>query len=160
MSHEGIQHGRLELLHTNSHCQQCTIKYTAKYTYLMSWHMEVTLYHPEFPECRESKPMCKQYIPGPFLQFSNWPGTKANNDKPSIVFLEADLWYIHTSSDGQRSGNTLLTTNIWKYATDNKHLEICYNHGAALHTYQSWANITHLTERVDLIMHGVDSQMT
>ena len=46
-----------------SHYQQCTIKNTAKYMYLMSRNMEVTWYYPEFPECREIKCMHKQWIP-------------------------------------------------------------------------------------------------
>ena len=54
-----------------THCQQCTIKYTAKYTYLTSQHAEVTRYYLEFPECGEIKIKCmhKQWIPGPLLQF-------------------------------------------------------------------------------------------
>ena len=61
---EGIQHGRIQALNTNSHCQQCTIKYMAKHTYLTSRHTE---YYPEFQECQGIKHMRK--IPGPFPQF-------------------------------------------------------------------------------------------
>ena len=68
---EGIQHSRIQALHTN---QQCTIKYTAKYTYLMSRHAEVTRYYSEFPECQEIKCMHNQWMPGPLLRFLNGPG--------------------------------------------------------------------------------------
>ena len=54
-------------LHTNNHCQQGIKKYTANYTYLMSWHTEVTWYYLE--QYREIKHMYKQWIPGPFLRF-------------------------------------------------------------------------------------------
>ena len=40
--------------------------------------MEVLRYYLEFPECREIKRMCKQWILGPFLDFSNGPGNEAN----------------------------------------------------------------------------------
>ena len=57
------------LAQTYSHYQQCTIKYTAKYTYLTSRHAGVTWYYPGFPECREIKHMREQWIPGPLLRF-------------------------------------------------------------------------------------------
>ena len=43
-SQEGTQHGRMQVLHANSHCWQCIC------TYLTSQHTKVTLYYPEFPE--------------------------------------------------------------------------------------------------------------
>ena len=45
---EGIQNSRIQVFHTNSHCQQCTIKYAVKYTCLTSQHRD----KPEFPKYR------------------------------------------------------------------------------------------------------------
>ena len=39
---EGIQNGRIQVFHANSHCQQCTIKYAVKYTCLTSQHTEIS----------------------------------------------------------------------------------------------------------------------
>ena len=48
------------------------------YTHKTSRHTEVSRYYPEFPECQEIKRMCKQWIPGPFSDFSNGPGYEAS----------------------------------------------------------------------------------
>ena len=38
-----LQHGRIQVLHRNSHCEQSTIKYMAMYTYNVTAHRGITV---------------------------------------------------------------------------------------------------------------------
>ena len=49
------------VLHLNVTGRQLNI-YMTIYTYLTSWHTEITRYYPEFPECQEIKHMRKQAL--------------------------------------------------------------------------------------------------
>ena len=79
-SQEGIQNGRIQVLRANSHCQQCTNKCTAVYTYLMSQQMEMAWYYLEFPECWKIKRMHMQTV-------TTWPFFPILNGHEAGVLL-------------------------------------------------------------------------
>ena len=72
-SQEGMQHSRIQVLHTNSHCRQCTIKYTAIYMwawvlYLMSsWFVSVS--HFYCPLSCKCSPWLNEYLFHEYNQF-------------------------------------------------------------------------------------------
>ena len=64
--------------------------------YTATWHTKVSRYYLEFLECREIKCMRKQWIPGPFPDFSNGPWYEANTGGIIMLscWINQQVWTI------------------------------------------------------------------
>ena len=98
-----------------------------------SWHIEVTRYYAEFPECLEIKCMCKQRIHQAFFSdYSNGPGYEAKNNYVS-------------NSDGERMRKSWCSIFYPQFQIEVQ---------ATMHTIVSWSATgwstlcVHLTHKV------------